>query len=263
MLAIVYVLQKWQGFIKGSPILVHADHKSLKYFLTQKNHGWWLACFMDDIAHFDVEIIYRPGKHQLVADALLCRKGHCDLPNSEMICPLFAAPMNPFNKEWDHLAIFQTFTEYKWCLQHGEESATIGNGMYTVKDDILYKWICNPWGEEIEVQVPTMQETVKNIIRQLHHKLGHLGAQTMLAALQICTNIPYLGHCWTNPEDLWWMWMPVHTVWTSGNTTTTPPSCKWTMAICEPLILSDLYPKPRRGIATSSQLLWTLVLTTQ
>jgi hypothetical protein len=45
MLAIVYALQKWRGYIKGSPILVCTDHKSLKHFLTQKNLGHCLAQF--------------------------------------------------------------------------------------------------------------------------------------------------------------------------------------------------------------------------
>ena len=70
MLTIVYALQKWQGYIEGAPILVCTDHKSLKHFLMQKHLGCQLARFVDDIAHFDVEIIYRPGKHQLVANAL-------------------------------------------------------------------------------------------------------------------------------------------------------------------------------------------------
>lgn len=51
MLAIVYALHKWRGYIEGSPILVRTDHESLKYFLTQKNLGRRLARFVDDIAH--------------------------------------------------------------------------------------------------------------------------------------------------------------------------------------------------------------------
>ena len=39
ILPIVYVLQKWQGYIEGSPILVCTDHELLKHFLTQKNLG--------------------------------------------------------------------------------------------------------------------------------------------------------------------------------------------------------------------------------
>jgi hypothetical protein len=106
MLAIVYALQKWRGYIEGSPILVHTDYESLKHFLTQKNLGHCLARFTDDIAHFNIEIIYRPGRHQLVADALSQQKGHDDVPDSETIQPLFAAPMDPFEPQRDHSTIF-------------------------------------------------------------------------------------------------------------------------------------------------------------
>lgn len=70
MLAVVYTLQKWRNFVEGSPIVVCTDHESLKHFLTQQQLGWWLARFVDDISHFNVEILYRPGRNQLAADAL-------------------------------------------------------------------------------------------------------------------------------------------------------------------------------------------------
>ena len=95
MLAIVYALHKWRGYIEGSPILVCTDHELLKHFLTQKNLGHRLAQFADDIAHFNVEIIYRPGKHQLVADVLSHRKGHAKVLDTETLNPLFATPMTP------------------------------------------------------------------------------------------------------------------------------------------------------------------------
>ena len=97
MLAIVYALHKWRGYIEGSPILVHTDHESLKHFLTQKHLGCCLARFADSIAHFDIEIIYRPGKHQLVADVLSCRSGHTEVPDSETLNLLFAVPMAPID----------------------------------------------------------------------------------------------------------------------------------------------------------------------
>lgn len=60
LLAIVHALKKWRGYIKGSPILIRTDHESLKHFHTQKHLGRRLARFNDDIAHFDVKIIYHP-----------------------------------------------------------------------------------------------------------------------------------------------------------------------------------------------------------
>ena len=142
MLAIVYALHKWRGYIEGSPILVRTDHESLKHFLTQKHLGRRLARFADDIAHFDVEIIYRPGKHQLVADALSRRKGHAEVLDSETLNPLFAAnfePTNPFANKKDRLPIYQTFAEYKRRLIQGKDPTKVGNGSYLLQGNALYK----------------------------------------------------------------------------------------------------------------------------
>jgi hypothetical protein len=185
------VLQ-WRGYIEGSPILVRTDHESLKYFLMQKDLGWHLARFADDIAHFDVEIIYRPGKHQLVADTLSRRKGLWDVPDSETLTPLFIAPMNPQKlKEKDHSAIFQTFAEYKQHLMLGEEPTTVGNGTYIVKDNTLCKRIKNHWGEDIEVTMLMTQEQAEEEVKRLHQALGHLGTKATLAAMKTRVSIPY------------------------------------------------------------------------
>lgn len=136
MLAIVYALHKWRGYIEGSPILVCTDHESLKHFLTQKHLGRRLAQFADDITHFDVEIIYRPGKHQLVANALSCRKGHAELLDSETLNPLFAAnfePTNPFANKKDRSPIYQTFAEYKCRLIQAKTQQRLETGVTSSK----------------------------------------------------------------------------------------------------------------------------------
>ncbi|GBE83863.1 hypothetical protein SCP_0509200 [Sparassis crispa] len=92
MLAIDYLLQKWHAYIEGSPIIIRTDHESLKYSLTQKNLGRHLQRFADNIAHFNVKIVYRPGKFQLAADALSRREGEA-VPDSEMLGPLYGYPM--------------------------------------------------------------------------------------------------------------------------------------------------------------------------
>jgi hypothetical protein len=191
MLAIVYTLQKWRGYIEGSPILVRTDHESLKHFLTQKNLGRRLARFADDIAHFDVEIIYRPGKHQLVADALSRRKGLEDVPDSDTIVPLFAAPMDP-RPDRSHNEIFETFAEYKRHLVHGEEPTAVGNGTYLLKNDALYKKTPNRWGEDVEVFVPTSRAQADEEVEKIHQDLGHLGVKATVAAMKTRIYIPYM-----------------------------------------------------------------------
>jgi hypothetical protein len=83
------------------------------------------------------------------------------------------------------------FTEYKQRLQQGEESAAVRNGSYLLKDAVLYKKIQNHWGDKIKVEVLITQDTARELVKKVHHKLGHLGIKAMLATLQTRVNVPY------------------------------------------------------------------------
>jgi hypothetical protein len=70
MLAIKHGLSHWRHIVEGAEIIVFTDHESLKGFRTQKHMTKRLGRFMGEIEHFDPLIVYRPGKEQVVADAL-------------------------------------------------------------------------------------------------------------------------------------------------------------------------------------------------
>ena len=69
-LAVKHCLNYWRHLIEGSPIVVHSDHESLKGFRTQKHPTKRLARFIGEIEHFDPVFVYRPGKLQVVPNAL-------------------------------------------------------------------------------------------------------------------------------------------------------------------------------------------------
>ena len=68
--AVVFVLKIWRHYLYGEKCKIFTDHKSLKYFLTQKDLNLrqcrWLELFKD----YDFVIDYHPGKANVVADAL-------------------------------------------------------------------------------------------------------------------------------------------------------------------------------------------------
>jgi len=70
MLAAKHCLNHWRHFIEGLPITIRSDHESLKGFRTKKHITKRLARFMGEIEHFDPIFVYRPGKMQVVTDAL-------------------------------------------------------------------------------------------------------------------------------------------------------------------------------------------------
>jgi hypothetical protein len=68
--AVVFALKGWRHFLYGAKCELYTDHKSLKYFFTQKElnmrHRRWLELIKD----YDLTINYTPGKANVVADAL-------------------------------------------------------------------------------------------------------------------------------------------------------------------------------------------------
>ena len=54
----------------GEKVQVFTDHKSLKYLFTQKEHNMRQRRWLELVKNYDIEILYHPGKANVVADAL-------------------------------------------------------------------------------------------------------------------------------------------------------------------------------------------------
>jgi hypothetical protein len=72
MLAIIQALTTWRHYLLGSPhqIKIYTDHHSLRFFSTQPTLNKRQARWSELIQEFNVQIIYQPGKLNVVADAL-------------------------------------------------------------------------------------------------------------------------------------------------------------------------------------------------
>ena len=69
-LAIYYALRKLRHYIHGRHTTVFTDHHSIKYLTTQPNLTGRQYRWLELIQQFDLEILYRPGSQNTVADAL-------------------------------------------------------------------------------------------------------------------------------------------------------------------------------------------------
>ena len=82
-LAIVIALKKWRHYVYGTKIKVRTDHKSLIYLQTQPHLSNRQTRWSEFLAEFDLEIEYKPGKDNVVADALSRRSDHDHAGTSE------------------------------------------------------------------------------------------------------------------------------------------------------------------------------------
>ncbi|KAL4022826.1 hypothetical protein IC575_016572 [Cucumis melo] len=68
--AVVFALKIWRHYLYGEKIQIYTDHKSLKYFFTQKELNMRQRRWLELVKDYDCEILYHPGKANVVADAL-------------------------------------------------------------------------------------------------------------------------------------------------------------------------------------------------
>ncbi|KAL4022676.1 hypothetical protein IC575_016420 [Cucumis melo] len=72
--AVVFALKIWRHYLYGEKIQIFTDHKSLKYFFTQKELNMRQRRWLELVKDYDCEILYHPGKANVVADALSRKK---------------------------------------------------------------------------------------------------------------------------------------------------------------------------------------------
>ena len=68
--AVVFALKIWRHYLYGKQCEIYTDHKSLKYFFTQKELNMRQRRWLKLIKDYDCEINYHSGKANVVVDTL-------------------------------------------------------------------------------------------------------------------------------------------------------------------------------------------------
>ncbi|GKE25239.1 putative reverse transcriptase domain-containing protein [Tanacetum coccineum] len=68
--AVVFSLKFWRHYLYGTKCTVFMDHKSLQHILNQKELNMRQRRWLELLSDYDCEILYHPGKANVVADTL-------------------------------------------------------------------------------------------------------------------------------------------------------------------------------------------------
>ncbi|KAL0556909.1 hypothetical protein IC582_005426 [Cucumis melo] len=74
--AAVFALKILRHYLYGEKIQIFTNHKSLKYFFTQKELNMRQRRWLELVKNYDCEILYHPGNANVVADALSRKVAH-------------------------------------------------------------------------------------------------------------------------------------------------------------------------------------------
>ncbi|PKI43755.1 hypothetical protein CRG98_035861 [Punica granatum] len=83
MTAVVHCLRTWRHYLLGSKFIVRTDNIATSYFQTQKKLSPKQARWQDFLAEFDFVMEYKPGRTNVVADALSRREDKGDPSRAE------------------------------------------------------------------------------------------------------------------------------------------------------------------------------------
>ncbi|KAJ9547402.1 hypothetical protein OSB04_019945 [Centaurea solstitialis] len=82
--AVVFALKIWRHYLYGVKCTIYTDHRSLRHFLDQPNLNMRQRRWLDVVKDYDCEILYHPGKANVVADALSRKTAHTSLRISHL-----------------------------------------------------------------------------------------------------------------------------------------------------------------------------------
>ena len=84
LLAIIHALKQWKHYcLNGTKTTIVTDHHSLRYFNTQRHLGARQIRWMEFLQQFDLNITYKPGTTNIVADCLSRRPDYQSPTKSE------------------------------------------------------------------------------------------------------------------------------------------------------------------------------------
>ncbi|XP_042472257.1 uncharacterized protein LOC122054906 [Zingiber officinale] len=70
LVAVIFALKIWRHYVYGERCEIFTDHKSLKYFFTQKELNMRQRRWLELVKDYDCSINYHPGRANVMADAL-------------------------------------------------------------------------------------------------------------------------------------------------------------------------------------------------
>ena len=80
MLALVTALRKFKTYLWGRPVLLRTDNAAVNYMLHIKEPEGQLACWLEELGCYNLQVTHRPGRNHGNADALSrhpCRQCGC------------------------------------------------------------------------------------------------------------------------------------------------------------------------------------------
>ena len=175
LLALIYALKKWRHYLFGTSIRAYTDHQSLVLWHTFKNLTGRKARWVLDLSSFNVELIYKKGLENIVADTLSRRPDHVSI-NNLAVSEVKTNLMSQIRDKYDSDPFFKEIVSH---LKSNSDAVpkrlrTVIK-WYRYENDLL--WYVRYPTEEPRICLPRDTALLKLVFHECHESMmsGHLG----------------------------------------------------------------------------------------
>lgn len=184
LLGIVYALRTWRCYIDGCPAgyTVYSDHNPLVYFRTQVKPTSRLVRWISELEMFAPEIKYKPGKENMVADAL-SRIGDETTPAADSMEPqyLFTAWSDlPEELKSDWPLLYTNGGDNKVSSSDLKALLKKEKQNFSIKDGHIFRLV-KPKDNSSEKEVPFVPFVQRaDLVANFHNGFGHASEKNMV-----------------------------------------------------------------------------------
>lgn len=179
-LAVVWALEKFRGYIEGTPITVASDHQPLKWLLSLKSPTGRLARWALQIQSYDLKVEYIPGKANVVADMLSRPACMHEKTTCEICTVIVDLPSRKASDIREGQLQDEDLKKIIDCFESNSKDENYLNWTnrgYLMSQGILYRYAPESESEEAQLVVPTQER--ERILQEYHDAptAGHYGAE--------------------------------------------------------------------------------------
>eukprot|EP00253_Pinus_taeda_P035744 PITA_35744 len=163
-LAVIYAINKFRHYITGYTTFVHTDHSAIKYlmnkFVTNARVTRWLLLLQE----FDITIVDRPGKENVVANFLSRLKTNENIPVDDSFPDEYLFAVSAHSPWYADIANYLVAGKLPSHLSHREKRKII-------QQSARYSWISGclfHTGIDQEIRICVGEDEIYDILKSCH-----------------------------------------------------------------------------------------------
>jgi hypothetical protein len=175
LLAIIIALKEWRHYLHGRKFKIITDHRSIQFLSTQPNLSPRQIRWSESLQQFDYEVQYKPGKTNVVADALSRRSDHRNSSVPTQLSNLVASTHSIAND-----LLVQVKSAYQndpTCLELLANNTTNRKSLYQIRNQLIFS------GNQL--YIPADDSIKSALMKEAHDSAtsGHVGMTKTLDSL--------------------------------------------------------------------------------